>query len=98
MNIPTLNPNASSSQHPALRPRSPLNLEGGLLGLLALGNASGRLGTENTTTPLLAGSLVLLEVSLLDGGDELGELVLVLGADLGQGEDGSGLMTELVDM
>jgi hypothetical protein len=37
------------------------------------------------------GLLVLLEVAVLDGGDELGELSLVLGADLGQGDDGSGL-------
>jgi hypothetical protein len=32
------------------------------------------------------GLLVLLEVTLLHSGDELGELVLVLGADLGEGE------------
>jgi hypothetical protein len=35
--------------------------------------------------------LVLLEVTVFDGGDEFGELVLVLRADLGKSEDGSGL-------
>jgi hypothetical protein len=34
---------------------------------------------------------VLVEVTLLDSGDELGELGLVLGADLSDSEDGSGL-------
>jgi hypothetical protein len=34
---------------------------------------------------------VLLEVTLLDSRDELGELVLVLGTDLGKSKDGSGL-------
>lgn len=42
------------------------------------------------------GLLGLLEVTLLDGGDELGELRVVLGADLGDGEDGSGLFLQLV--
>lgn len=39
---------------------------------------------------------MLREVAVLDGGDELGELVLVLGADLGDGEDSSGLGRVLV--
>lgn len=34
---------------------------------------------------------MLLKVTILDSGDELGELSLVLGADLGDGEDSSGL-------
>jgi hypothetical protein len=38
-----------------------------------------------------AGLLVLVAVALLDGGEELGELGLVLGADLGKSEDSSGL-------
>jgi hypothetical protein len=37
------------------------------------------------------GLLVLLHVALLDGLDELGKLRLVLGADLGDGDDGGGL-------
>lgn len=36
--------------------------------------------------------LVLVGVALLDGGEELGELSLVLGAGLSQGEDSSGLL------
>jgi len=69
----------------------PLDLDSGLHGLLALLNALLGLVSHDTATPLLAGVLVLLKVSILDGGHELGELVLVLGADLGEGEDGSGL-------
>lgn len=68
-----------------------LNLEGSLLSLLALGDAGRGLDAQDTATPPLARILVLLEISLLDGGDELGELGLVLGADLGQGENSSGL-------
>ena len=68
-----------------------LNLDGGVDGLLALLNALLGLGAHDATTPLLAGILVLLDVALLDGGDELGQLVLVLGANLGDGENGSGL-------
>lgn len=37
------------------------------------------------------GLLGLLEVTLLDGGDELGELRAVLGADLGESKDSGGL-------
>jgi hypothetical protein len=39
-----------------------------------------------------AGLLVLVGVALLDGGQELGELGLVLGADLSQSQDGGGLV------
>lgn len=35
--------------------------------------------------------LVLVGVSLLEGGEELGELGLVLGANLGQSKNGRGL-------
>lgn len=37
---------------------------------------------------------MLLKVTILDSGDELGELSLVLGADLGDGEDSSGLLVD----
>lgn len=40
---------------------------------------------------MAAGLLVLVGVALLDGGEELGELSLVLGADLGESEDSGGL-------
>ncbi len=68
-----------------------LDLDGGIEGLLALLDALLGLEAHDATTPLLAGILVLLDVALLDGRDELGELVLVLGADLGEGEDSGGL-------
>ncbi len=68
-----------------------LDLDGALDGLLALLDALLGLVTHDATTPLLAGILVLLDVSLLDGRDELGQLGLVLGADLGEGEDSGGL-------
>jgi hypothetical protein len=80
-----------------VHPRQPdhcnasLDLDGGLEGLLALLDALLGLGAHDATTPLLAGILVLLEVALFDGRDELGQLVLVLGADLGDGEDSGGL-------
>ena len=68
-----------------------LHLDGGIDGLLALLDTLLGLEAHDATTPLLAGILVLLDVALLDGRDELGQLVLVLGADLGEGEDGGGL-------
>ena len=89
LSCPSPIPNASLQTRPSKK--RPLNLESGLLGLLALGNARLGLDAHDATTPLLAGVLVLLEISLLDGRDELGQLVLVLGADLGQGEDSGGL-------
>jgi hypothetical protein len=73
-----------------------LDLDGvveGLLLLLLLGNS---LGTHDTTTPVALGLLVLGHVTILDGGNELGELRGVLRADLGEGEDGSGLRRVLV--
>lgn len=52
------------------------------------------LGTHDTTTPVTTVLLVLVGVSLLDGGDELGELGVVLGADLGQSNDSGGLLVD----
>lgn len=49
------------------------------------------LGAHDATAPVAALLLSLLEVALLDGGDELGELALVLSADLSQGQNGGGL-------
>jgi hypothetical protein len=68
-----------------------LDLGSSLESLLLLDDLHLSLGTHDTTTPLSAGLLVLLKVTVLDSGDELGELGLVLGADLGDGEDSSGL-------
>jgi hypothetical protein len=72
-----------------------LDLDGALESLPALGHASVGLGTHNTTTPV-AGSLLVvgLKVAVVDSRDELGELGLVLGADLGESEDGSGLLVD----
>lgn len=45
---------------------------------------------------MAAGLLVLVGVALLDGGEELGELTLVLSAGLGESEDGRGLLGDSV--
>ena len=74
-----------------------LNLDGRLDGLLALLDALLGLGAHDATTPLLAGVLVLLDVALLDGRDKLGQLVLVLGADLGDGENSGSLELALAE-
>lgn len=66
-----------------------LDLTLNTLALLALVGLS--LGTHDATTPVALGLLVLVEVSLLDSLDELGELGLVLGADLSDGEGSGGL-------
>ena len=70
-----------------------LDLDSALDSLPALLHASVGLGTHDTTSPVARSLLVVgLEVAVVDSGDELGELGLVLGADLGKGEDGSGLL------
>ena len=72
-----------------------LDLDGALDSLPALGHASVGLGTHDTTSPVTGSILVVgLEVAVVDSGDELGELGLVLGADLGESEDGSGLLVD----
>lgn len=73
-----------------------LDLDGVVKGLLLLELLSNSLGTHDTTTPVALGLLVLGHVTVLDSGNELGELGAVLGADLGEGEDGSGLNVLLV--
>jgi hypothetical protein len=71
-----------------------LDLDGSVQSLLLLGSAGVGLSTHDTTTPVSAGLLVLVGVAILDGLDELGELSLVLGADLGEGEDSCGLLVD----
>lgn len=71
-----------------------LNLGGSLESLLLLQGAHLGLGAHDTTTPLSAGLLVLVHEAILDGGDELGQLSLVLGADLSEGEDSGGLLVD----
>lgn len=70
-----------------------LDLDGRLQSLLLLLDPSVGLGAHDTTTPLPPGVLAVSQVARLDGTDELGELVLVLGADLSDGEDGSSLIS-----
>jgi hypothetical protein len=71
-----------------------LDLGSSLESLLLLDDLHLSLGTHDTTTPVSAGLVVLLKVTILDSGDELGELSLVLGADLSDGEDSSGLLVD----
>lgn len=68
-----------------------LDLDGLLEGLGLLGGLVLGLLAHDTTTPVSLGVLVLVHVALLDGLDELGELRLVLGADLGDRGDGGSL-------
>ena len=69
-----------------------LDLDGALEGLGLLCGLGVGLSAHDATTPVTLGLLVLLKVTLLDGLDELGKLRLVLGADLGDGEDSGGLV------
>ena len=75
-----------------------LDLDGALEGLSLLGGLGLGLGTHDAATPVALGLLVLLGVTLLDGLDELGKLGLVLGANLGDGADGGGLVELLVQI
>lgn len=50
------------------------------------------LGTHDTTSPVSSLFLVLVCVSLLDGGDEFGELGLVLSANFSERKNGSSLL------
>jgi hypothetical protein len=70
-----------------------LDLDGVLNSLALLLLAGVGLGTHDTTTPVAAGLIVLVGVALLDGGEELGELSLVLSTGLGESQDSGGLKT-----
>lgn len=74
-----------------LVPRLLLNLDGRLDSLALLLGALVRLVTHDATTPGAACSLGVDHVSILDGGHQLGQLRLVLGADFSDGQDSSGL-------
>jgi len=71
-----------------------LDLDSTVKGLALLLGTSISLSTHDTTTPVSLGLLVLLSVTLLDGLDQLGELGLVLGADLGQSKNSGGLLVD----
>lgn len=68
-----------------------LDLDGVFDGLALLGLSGNGLGTHDTSAPVALALLVFFAVTFLDGGDELGELSLVLRPDLGQSKNGSGL-------
>lgn len=70
-----------------------LDLDGGLKCLPLLLHGGVSLGTHNATTPLAASILGVGQVAVLDSGDELGQLTLVLGADLSESEDSGSLET-----
>ena len=71
--------------------RGRLDLNGALSSLALLLLAGVGLGAHDTTTPVTAGLLILVGVTFLDSGQELGELSLVLRANLSKGKDGRGL-------
>lgn len=72
-----------------------LDLDSALDSLPALLHAGVGLGSHDTTAPVARGILVVrLEVTVVDGGDELGELGLVLSANLSEGENGGGLLVD----
>ncbi len=63
---------------------SVLDLDCRLQSLLLLLNTRVGLGTHDATTPLPSGALAAGHVTILDSANELGKLVLILGADLGK--------------
>jgi hypothetical protein len=77
------------------KPSDRLDLDSALDSLPALLHAGVGLGTHDTTSPVTRSILVVgLEVAVVDSGDELRELGLVLSADLGESEDSSGLLVD----
>lgn len=69
-----------------------LDLDGLLNGLSLLLLSGDSLGSHDATTPVTSVLLGLGQVSLVDGRDQLAQLGLVLGLDLGQSQDGGGLL------
>lgn len=78
----------------SMRNHGSLGTDLGLAGLQgnALGHLGLRLGSHNTSTPNLAGLLKLVIVVGLDGLDQGSQVLLVLGAHLGQGNGSGGLL------
>jgi hypothetical protein len=68
-----------------------LDLDFPLRTLLLLPLACLGLRTHDTTTPVTAGFLVLVDVALLDRLHDLGQLGFVFAADFGDRESGGGL-------
>ena len=82
---------ATTLSPPAVTQCNSLDPDGGLQSLLLLLLALLGLVAHDTTTPPFPALLDLLQVVVLDGRNELGQFVLVLGPDLGQGQDGGSL-------
>lgn len=74
--------------------RNLLDLDDGIKSLLLLLELVESLSAENTSAPLSSGLVVLLVEVGLDGGDEGGKSSLVLGLDLGDGNDSGGLLVD----
>jgi hypothetical protein len=75
-----------------LRWTAGLDLDSGVKSLLALLDLLVGLLAHDATTPVSAVLIELVCVALVDGADQLLELVLVLAADLGECDDSSGLL------
>lgn len=69
-----------------------LDLDSALQSLALLLLPGVGLGAHDATTPVTPAFLVLVRVTLLDGRDQLAELALVLAPDLGESQNGGGLL------
>jgi hypothetical protein len=69
-----------------------LDLDGALDGLSLLVLSSNGLGTHDTTAPVATALFVLAGIAIVDGGDKFAELGLVLALDLGECDNGGGLL------
>jgi len=69
-----------------------LDLDGALDGLSLLLLSGNGLGAHDATTPVATALLVLAGVAVVDGGDELAKLGLVLALDLGERDNSGGLL------
>ena len=74
-----------------------LDLDFTLSPLLLLALEGLGLGAHDTTTPVSAGLLILVQETLLDGLSDLGKFALVLAADLSDSESSRGLSYVSVD-
>jgi len=72
----------------------PLNLNGSVQSSLLLDFTSLGLESQNTTTPLASGLLVLLNITLLDGGNKLRQLRFVLRSHFSESKDSGSLLVD----
>jgi len=71
-----------------------LDFDSRVQSLLLFGNFGVGLGAHDATAPMPLRLLVLVRVTLLDGGNKLGELAFVLGADFSDGENSGSLLVD----